>query len=179
MAKRCYCTSDPSYPDWGGRGITVCDRWRDSFENFYEDMGDAPEGTSIGRIDNDGNYCPENCRWETCEQQANNKRNNVLLTYKGVTKSILQWSKELGVSYNTLHNRYHNGWDLNRMFEQRFKKVDDILTVHGDSATASEWSILTDIPMKILVRRKRAGWNDIDNLSTPALNRGKRRVTGK
>lgn len=73
MRGRCLTKTDRKYPDYGGRGITICVRW-DSFENFYADMGDKPDGLTLGRIDNDGNYEPSNCRWETAEDQAWNRR---------------------------------------------------------------------------------------------------------
>lgn len=98
MVARCQNPRAQSYHNYGGRGITVCDRWLESFENFYADMGDRPTpGHSIDRIDNDGPYSPENCRWATWEEQANNRRNNVWIEFQGERLSAAQWRKRLGV----------------------------------------------------------------------------------
>lgn len=113
MHLRCYSEKDHRYHYYGGRGITVCDRWLNSFENFYEDMGDPPTPKhSIDRIDNDGNYCPENCRWATIEEQANNKRNNHILTYNGITQTISQWSKYTGIDKKLIASRIYNNWSV-------------------------------------------------------------------
>lgn len=74
MLQRCYNPNHPKYSQYGGRGITVCDRWRNSFEAFYEDMGDIPPNTSLDRINCNGNYCPDNCRWANASEQMLNRR---------------------------------------------------------------------------------------------------------
>lgn len=99
MVARCQNPKAQSYRNYGGRGITVCDRWLESFENFYADMGDRPSNKhSLDRIDNDGPYSPENCRWATWEEQANNRRNNVWIEFQGERLSAAQWSRRLGVA---------------------------------------------------------------------------------
>ena len=92
MLERCRNPHNISYPDYGGRGITVCERWHD-FSCFYRDMGDPPPGTQLERRDNNQPYAPDNCYWVTRLEQANNKRNNVKLTFDGQTLSLSQWSE--------------------------------------------------------------------------------------
>lgn len=106
---RCNTPTNPKYPRYGGRGVKVCARW-DSFEAFLEDMGPRPEGMTIGRIDNDGDYAPENCRWETPRQQSNNTRRNIRLSINGQTKTLAQWARAAGLKVGTLQRRYHAGW---------------------------------------------------------------------
>lgn len=109
MKERCYREADPHYHDYGARGIVVCDRWKDSFENFYADMGPRPEGCTLDRKDNDGPYSPDNCRWATTIEQANNKRNNDIHQYQGQGRSLSEISKLTGIPQPTLWSR------LNRM----------------------------------------------------------------
>ncbi len=112
MKQRCYNFKNKQYCDYGGRGITVCDRWlgEHGFENFYEDMGPRQSKEySIDRIDNNGNYCPENCRWTTMKIQSNNRRNSILLTYQDKTSTINEWANFLNVNYSLLYSRYYRG----------------------------------------------------------------------
>jgi hypothetical protein len=113
LVNRCTDPESRAYASYGGRGITVCERWRTSVENFYEDMGPRPSPThSIDRIDNDGPYSPENCRWATKTEQGNNRRTNVFLTHNGKTMTIAQWSQELGINNATLKSRVQHGWPI-------------------------------------------------------------------
>lgn len=119
MRHRClnpFCTS---WEHYGGRGIRVCERW-ESFEAFYADMGPRPDGHSLDRIDNNGNYEPGNCRWATCSQQAKNqrhprrseRRSQKMVTIDGRTRSIRAWCLEIGiVSVATAYQRVRRGWD--------------------------------------------------------------------
>jgi len=105
MRQRCRDPKATGYKNYGGRGITVCERW-ESFENFIADMGPRPfEGASIDRIDTDGDYTPENCRWATRIEQANNKRSCHRLTLDGKTQTIAEWAREAGLNYVTLFYR--------------------------------------------------------------------------
>ncbi len=108
---RCYNKNNPKYPDYGGRGIEVCARWLNSFENFYEDMGElSSKDHSIDRIDNDGDYEPGNCQWSTRREQGRNKRNNVWLEFKGKRQTVAEWSRETGISDFALYSRVRNNW---------------------------------------------------------------------
>ena len=99
--------------DYSCRGITYDERW-DSFENFYLDMGEVPEGMSIDRIDVNGNYNKDNCRWATREQQANNTRANVFIEWNGKRQTRSQWERELNMKPTTLRSRLKAGWSLDR-----------------------------------------------------------------
>jgi len=103
MMTRCTNEKRPGYGDYGGRGIKVCDRWLNSVENFYTDMGDRPPGMSLDRIDNDGDYTPDNCRWATWREQSRNKRSNRLIE----GKPMVDWCEENDLNRNIVSNRLH------------------------------------------------------------------------
>lgn len=93
-----------AYKNYGGRGITVCDRWM-IFENFLLDMGERPKGMSLGRINNDLGYCAENCRWETRRQQNTNRRGNLRASLNGVSKTAIEWAEIIGITHRAMSYR--------------------------------------------------------------------------
>lgn len=115
MMDRCYRVNSSSYSEYGGRGIRVCESWRDSFLSFYEDMGDRPEGMSLERIDNNGNYTPLNCRWATRYEQSINKRTTKYVKYRGEKLPLIELAKKHNIPVNVLRDRiYILGWTVER-----------------------------------------------------------------
>lgn len=139
MRRRCESKADKSYLRYGGRGIKVCDEWKNDImafikwgiENGYQ------EGLSIDRIDNDGDYSPDNCRWADATQQSNNRRTNKFVTYKGETHTVAEWSRIVGIRPLTLNARLVSGWS-----------VEDALTV---STEERRYGILQDTNIKTVV----------------------------
>lgn len=120
MKKRCNNPTHPAYPDYGGRGITICEEWN-TFEAFcdwalttgYDENAKHGECT-IERIDNSKGYSPDNCRWVNMLEQSNNKRNNRFLTFQGKTQTVTQWSRECGFRENVLYQRLAKGWSVEK-----------------------------------------------------------------
>jgi len=113
--------------NYGGRGISICNSWLNSFDQFYRDMGDRPSVKhSIDRMDNDKNYCKSNCHWATAKEQANNRRNSIRIEYKGITMTIAQWSIDTGVKWSTLYGRiFKSKWSIEKSLttKPRLRKV--------------------------------------------------------
>lgn len=126
MLGRCRNTNDHRYKDYGGRGISVCSYWNDyiSFKKWALENGYSDDLT-LDRIDVNGNYCPENCRWATRLEQQNNMRSNTLITFNGKTLTLAQWSREIGVRYGTLVSRWNRGWSIERMLATLNQKKGD------------------------------------------------------
>ena len=115
MKTRCFNPNDPAYNSYGGRGITVCERWKKSFKNFLEDMGESSIDLQIDRIDNNGNYNKSNCRWTTSKTNNRNRRNNRLITYKGETRCLSEWAEKYNINPNTLWMRLNQyNWSLEK-----------------------------------------------------------------
>lgn len=114
MKQRCTNPKAPDYPRYGGRGITICDEWINSYDTFVKDMGQRPKGRSLDRIDVNGNYEPSNCRWATNRQQQNNKKNSPRLKHNGSIKTVGDWSKESGIPAKVILWRIAHDWDAGK-----------------------------------------------------------------
>lgn len=155
MKSRCYNTNKDHYESYGGRGITVCKEWLNpehakgkrncsvgfiAFKKWALENGYA-DNLSLDRIDINGNYEPSNCRWVTQKVQCNNKRKNVLLTYKGETKTINQWCEELNLKYQRIYDRiFIFNWSVEKAFETKEKQNCRYLTYKGRTQTIKEWA---------------------------------------
>jgi hypothetical protein len=113
MHARCRTKREKTYRRYGARGISVCERWG-TFDNFLEDMGHAPDGMSIERVDNDKGYSPENCVWATSKQQNRNRDSNALVTLNGETRCVAEWCEVLDLPANMVHQRIYRGWPPER-----------------------------------------------------------------
>ncbi len=158
ILSRCFRKADSNYPRYGGRGITVCQRWIESVENFIEDMGRRPSPShSIDRIDNNAGYSPENCRWATSKEQANNRRSSRIVTVEGVSKTLAQWADQSGVDADTIGARLKRGWNAksavwNTSRGRRFIKVN------GVRMLLSEACANAGMPYSIVNSRLKIGW---------------------
>lgn len=122
LKNRCYNPRNPSFKRYGKRGITVSPDWADSFMKFYNDMGRRPGlEYTIDRIDNDGPYSKENCRWADIFTQANNTRKNKYISYNGQSHSISEWSRLVGLSSGTLNYRINSGWPIEKALTTKLK----------------------------------------------------------
>ena len=111
MITRCEDKNSHAYERYGARGITVCDRWRNDFTAFLADVGECPPGYTLERIDNDKGYEPDNIRWATSREQANNTARNRLVTVDGMTLTVAQWGRTLGLKHGIIGSRISRGWD--------------------------------------------------------------------
>jgi len=119
MKDRCHNPKSKPYQDYGGRGIFVCEEWRNDFARFLKDVGPRPKGTSIERIDNNKGYEPGNCKWATVKEQANNRRSSRLIHFDGKSMTLMQWSEHLGIGANTIWARLNRGWSIQKALSSR------------------------------------------------------------
>lgn len=128
MKQRCENPNTISYKYYGGKGVNVCKEWRDSFESFkdWAISHGYSDDLTIDRIDANGDYCPENCRWATNKEQQNHTSYNRLYTYCGETHNVMQWAEKVGMSANMLYKRLQRGWDIERALTTKSLKKGEI-----------------------------------------------------
>lgn len=126
MKQRCANPDDKGYPDYGGRGISYCQEW-ESFETFFRDMGTAPKGLSLERVNNNLGYSSANCKWATPKEQRRNTRVTRYIEFRGVKKAMTEWAETIGVSPQTLRSRLNLGWS-----------AEDVLTKPIDQRKATK-----------------------------------------
>lgn len=166
MKTRCTNPKCNRFEIYGGRGIKVCDDWMNSFELFFEHIGEAPSPHhSIDRIDSDGDYEPGNVRWATDEIQSRNRRSSVFLTYDGRTQTLKEWAEEVGMQRGTLAFRIKSGWSTERALTQPVVKTNPPINPHavkltydGRTLRVSEWSKKTGLGEKCIRERLKRGW---------------------
>lgn len=165
MRSRCTNPNNEHADCYIGRGISYCERW-EIFENFLADMGEPKDSSmSLDRIDNSKGYSKDNCRWASKVVQANNKRNNVLYTFRGKTQGLEAWSKELGIARLTLYNRITRGASVDEAFSTPLTEVKEY-EYEGQMKTLSEWAKEFGIPRRTLGKRLQRGVDMKTALST-------------
>lgn len=164
MKSRCYNNNSVNYKYYGEKGVTICDEWLLSFENFFDWAinNGYNENLTIDRIDSEKEYSPDNCKWSTKKEQCYNRSMSVKLTLNGRTMYMTEWAEELGIDKKTLSWRYKNGWSDEEILSN---KKDIILTYNGESKTLLEWSKQTGIKKSTLWYRYNKGWEVKDILT--------------
>lgn len=172
MIRRCECACVDRYASYGGRGVTVCARWRNSFETFLEDVGYAPTPEhTLDRIDVNASYEPNNVRWATRKQQARNKQNTILVEFDGALTPLIDLAERHNVPYSRVVARYRKGWSVSdAIFTPPRKRT---LTYHGETKPLSVWARKIGVRPELIAARLRAGWSVERALTTPVYARNK------
>lgn len=175
MKERCLTETNKAYPYYGGRGIKVCDRWLESFENFLQDMGKKPSPLhSLDRFPNnkDGHYEPGNCRWGTDEQQCRNRRSNVVIEYNGEKKTLIEWSESLGFDYESMRLKVHR-IGAKKAFDNYMDGVTSIIPsieFRGKVQTLSKWCEELGLNYESMRHRiRKLGWSPQDAFTKPIV----------
>lgn len=183
MKRRCLAAHRPKFDMYGGRGIAVCARWLDSFEDFLADMGPRPSTRhSLERKNNDGDYTPDNCKWATRKEQIENRRCSRKLTVGSRTLSLDAWSKETGTSYSTIHSRLKRGWPPEEALRPRTLRLRGVkeLTFSGRTLSVADWAKVLGFPKTKIYKRLAAGWSVEETLShTPKTRRRRDLKSGR
>jgi len=174
MKARCYSLCNKESGNYQKKDIQVCSRWKDSFENFIDDIGVSPSSKhSLDRIDNDKDYSPKNCRWALHDVQVKNRGSfNKIYTYKGETMVLKDWAKKLNINYTTLRKRIVSS---GLSFEDAIKKdpFKKLIKYKGKKKCLKDWCNELDLPYQTIVNRKHEGWSIEKCFETPIKNNKK------
>ena len=170
MKIRCSNPNNKYYHCYGERGIKVCNRWRYSFPNFFNDMGKKPSPIhQLDRINNNRNYTPSNCRWTTPTKNSNNKRNNVFIEYMGERKTIAEWSRHLNIPFSRISYRHLKNFPVEKILStKKLPKTKGKFTYNGKTLTLKKWAENFNISYNTLIGRiYTAKWPFEKSLLTP------------
>lgn len=182
MLHRCYDSNSISWKRYGGRGVTVCDRWNPakggSFENFLADMGLRPSPDhelDKEAVDKTNKvYCPELCRWVHRIDNANRKCTTVYLTYRGKSQSVSKWARELGIGRTTINMRLASGWSVEKALSTQEDSRYRPITYNGETLSVTEWARRLNTTADTLCNRLKLGWSIERALTTPVKTRKRR-----
>lgn len=170
MKKRCRNLASRDYPNYGGRGISVCDRWRNSFDNFMADMGPKPSlEHSLDRINNSGNYEPSNCRWATRPDQNINKRSTFKVPFQGKLLPARLVEKQLGLPRRRIYDRIRKGWSMERAISapSSNERCKTVVYFNGESLTVEQWNKRAGFTRGRIRQRLENGWTIEEAMNTP------------
>lgn len=159
----------PSYENserYYDRGIGIDPIWETSFQQFYDDMGQKPEGLTLDRIDNDKGYSKENCRWASITTQARNKSDNLVITFNGKTQTAAEWIEELNINPVTFYSRIRKGWTHERAITEPTNK-SLLIEFNGEEKTIKEWALDLELSIYVIYERLKKGWTYEKTLGTP------------
>lgn len=154
---RCTNPNAEHYHRYGGRGVTICKEWADDYAKFYEYVGEPEKGMTLDRIDNNKGYEPNNVRWTTRKEQANNRSTNVVITHAGLTMTLMQWSEHLGWKYGLIASRWKKGKRGDELFKEPEYEKGKVFEFKGKFKTLLKWSEETGVPYATLVWRVKNG----------------------
>lgn len=166
MKCRCYNPNHTFYKNYGGRGITICDEWKNDFMCFYEwaSQSGYKKGLTLDRIDNNKGYSPQNCRWVTRKEQGRNQRTNHKITINGETRLLCEWEEISGISSKNIIKRLRRGWKNNDLIKP-LKTNTHYITYNGETHTIAEWSRKLNVPHTTISGRIRKGMSPFENHS--------------
>jgi len=169
MKERTGRQSCKNYNNYGGRGIFVCDEWKNDFQTFFDwaMQNGYKKGLTIDRINNYDGYLPDNCRWATTKEQNNNRRNNKYLTHDNKTMTVAEWADALGINNGLLRNRLRRGWTIKDVLTKPVTNRSTLYTHNNKTMTATEWAEAFKINKKTLSNRLHRGWTIEDALTKP------------